>query len=258
MTTTHNLFTGADLWKPRLFVLNSFASATADASSEDGDNLAVSVIGPQTYSAWQPSALPAWVRLTLGGAVTINYVACYVSEPSGCTFVAEQWNGSAWVACGNSVAPTTKGPLVWYFDNLSTAQVRIYVTGSTAPRIANVKAGITTVCPVGIPPGFVPASINPSDEYSNTMTNGGQILASELIRSEMSQGVTLEMLDPDWVRDDWAPVRTYLRTQGVYFAWDADDYPDELIYGMVEGSPQTSYSSATFMSLSFTLNGPSA
>lgn len=258
MTVLHGNYTGTDLWLPRAFVRNAFAAAIADASSEDTDFLAVGVKGPQTYGGWKPTALPAWVRLTVSAATSINYVACYVSAPEGCEFKAQRLSGMSWVDCGTSITPTTKGPLVWYFDAVNAEEVWIYVTGSTMPTIANVKAGLATVFPVGIPPGFVPGALNPEDELSGTRTNGGQILSAEVIRSGFTESVTLDRLEPSWVRSDWPVFRTAVRTEGVYFAWDIDDYPNEVVYGMVDGQPSTSYSSATFMNASFTIKGPSA
>ena len=260
MSVIKNLYTGADPWEPRLFILNRVKTATVTASTADTGHAATAVVGPQTYSTWSPLSFPAWVRAQLAASYSINFVAAYIADGGGCTFVAETWNGSAWVACGTSVLVTTRTAVVWYFDARTTNDVRLYVTdvtGATQPYIANLKCGTASVCPVGIPSGFVPGSISPDNEYTNTMTNGGQILAAERIRSEMMQAVTLEKVEPAWVRSDFAVIAETMRTEGVYFAWNADDYPDELVYGMVDGKPQASYSSPTFMQASFSLRGPS-
>jgi NADPH-dependent glutamate synthase beta subunit-like oxidoreductase len=90
------------------------------------------------------------------------------------------------------------------------------------------------------------------------MSEGGQILGSMRVRSLMDQDIALERLEPAWVRSDWDDVRVAMRTEGVYFAWNADDYPAEVVYGMVTGVPRAEYTSPTFMAVKFSISGPAS
>jgi len=261
MTTDTTGYTGADGARSWLCVANEVTGATIEASTEDAGFEAEAVRGPQTYSSWSPSALPAWVRAVFVGSseAQINYFGLYVAEGGGCTFACEYWNGAAWVQIGATMymGVGESGPLLWIFDNKSASQVRAYISGgSNSVHVATMKAGLATVMPQNLQPGYAPSYLNPDDEFSNVMSHGGQILGSFLQKSEATESLTFNNLTPAWVRSEWQAIRPLFRTEGVFFAWRPESYPDEVFYGMAEGKPTVSYATHIRMVASVTLKGP--
>ena len=261
MTTRMTGYTGTDGTLPRLCIKNEVTASTISTSTSATDHAAVAVVGPQTYTSWSPTALPAWVQalFVLSSEAQIDYVSARISDGNGCAFKPQYWTGAAWVDLGTAVtvAAGSAETLLWLFDVKSTDRVRLYVTGSTAPFVANLKAGIATVMPIGLQPGYAPSSLNPTDEYANTISEGGQILGSALKRSTAIEQLQFQPLSPAWVRANWPTIRDLLRTEAVVFAWRPSAYPDEVIYGMVTGKPAATYVSHVRMSVSLTIEGPS-
>lgn len=259
MSVEASTYTGTDLFYPRVCVLNEVTDATMSASTEAAGYEAVAARGPQTYNGWKPTAVTATLTATFSGSKSINYVAIYVTDPQGCTFRPQTWNGSSYDNKGADVTLTEAGPVLWLIDSESKSRVRINVTGGTGmPIIATMKAGLCTVMPMGMPTGFAPAYLNPQDDMRNVFSEGGQILGSQLISSMAKEDVSIDTVEASWVRTNWPTVRDAMRTEGVFFAWNPDDYPDELVYGGVVGAPRVEYTSNLYMRVAFSLEGPRA
>jgi hypothetical protein len=257
MTTEASTYTAADLWLPRLCVVNSVTTATMTGSTEAAGYEAVAARGPQTYTGWKPTAVTATLLATFTGAADVDYVGIYILTTGGCTFRPQYWNGSTYVNLGADVTPTEVGPVLWLFNSVNTSRIRINVTGgSTMPVIATLKAGEATVFPNGMPPGYKPSYLNPQDELTNSFSQGGQILGSELVSSKAREEVNIDKLEASWVETNWPGIRDAMRTEGAFFAWNADDYPAHLIYGGLMGVPVADYSDNLNMHIQFALEGP--
>lgn len=257
MTTEATTYTGTDLWYPRICVVNQVTAATMSASTSATGYDAISVRGPQTYGGWKPTAVTATLLATFAGTFAVDYAGLYITDPQGCTFRPQYWNGSTYVNLGADVTPTQAGPVLWLFNSVNTSRIRFNITGGTGmPTVATMKAGAATVLPQGLPSGYRPSYLNPVDTLSNTFSEGGQILGSQLMSSMAREDVTLDNIAPSWIRSNWPTVRDLMRTEGVFWAWNADDYPDELMYGGLKDSPVAEYSSTLYMRLSFSLEGP--
>ena len=261
MTTDTTGYTGPNGNLPWLCVANEVTASTIDSSSADAGYEAEAVRGPQTYSAWSPSALPAWVRATFPASseAVINYVLTYVTDGGNCEFQPERWDGVTWTPIGAPmfVAIGDASCLLWIFDDTPAEGLRLYVSGgSEAVYVATLKTGRATVMPYCPPPGYGPSALNPTVFYRNVMSQGGQILGSILERSEAEEKLTFDNLTPAWVRANWPELLRLFRTEGVGFAWRPEAYPDELCYGMVTGRPTIEYSNLSRMKANFTIQGP--
>jgi len=246
-----------DWFYPRLLIAHQ--SGTVTASSTATGYTASAVSTPLTYTGWKGASLPDTIENDYGSSKTIDYIACYVRDiGTSATIEPEYWNGSAWVSFGAAVSITKAGPYAWMkLTGVSTAKTRLSVTGTTSPVIAFICSGAATAFPCGIPPGFAPASLNQDDEFTNTFSEGGQILGSQKLRSSAKQSVSMDAISPSWVTTNWPTVRGLMNRNGMFFAFNPKDSADELIYGMRgKDSPSASYSSTQYMALSFTIEGP--
>ena len=249
--------TDADWFYPRLLIAHQ--SGTVTASSTANGYSASAVTSPLTYTAWKGDSLPDTLEIDFGGNKTISYVAMYIKDKgTSATVEPEYWNGSAWISFGSSVSITKAGPYAWMrLTGVTASKVRLSVTGTTSPQFAFIGAGAALKFECGIPPGFAPASLNQDDEFTNTFSEGGQILGSQKLRSSAKQSVSMDAISPSWVTTNWPTVRGLMNRNGMFFAFNPKDAADELIYGMRgKDSPSASYSSTQYMALSFTIEGP--
>ncbi len=246
-----------DWFYPRLLIAHQ--SGTVTASSTATGYSASAITSPLTYTAWKGDSLPDTIENDYGSSKTIDYIACYVRDiGTSATIKPEYWNGSAWVSFGTAVSITKAGPYAWMMlTGVSTAKMRLSVTGTTSPVIAFICSGAATAFPCGIPPGFAPASLNQDDEFTNTFSEGGQILGSQKLRSSAKQSVSMDAISPSWVTTNWPTVRGLMNSNGMFFSFNPKDAADELIYGVRgKDSPSASYSSTQYMALSFSIEGP--
>jgi hypothetical protein len=225
--------TDAEWFYPRLLIAHQ--SGTVTASSTATGYTASAVSSPLTYTGWKGASLPDTIETDYGSSKTIDYIAF-----------------------GAAVSITKAGPYAWMkITGVSATKTRLSVTGTTAPVIAFICSGAATAFPCGIPPGFAPASLNQDDEFTNTFSEGGQILGSQKLRSSSKQSVSMDAISPSWVTTNWPTVRGLMNRNGMFFAFNPKDAADELIYGMRgKDSPLASYSSTQYMALSFSIEGP--
>lgn len=257
MSVEASTYTGTDLFYPRLCVLDQVAAATMTYSTQATGYEAVAVQGPQTYTGWKPTAVTATLTATFASAKDVNYIGLFILSTGGCTFRPQKYSGGLYVNVGADVTPSAAGAVLWLIDSVSTDRIRINVTGGTSmPIIAVMKAGVATMFPIGMPPGYKPSYLNPQDVLTNQFSEGGQILGSTLVSSMARDDVSIDTVEASWVRTNWPTVRDALRTKGAFWAWNPDDYPDELMYGGLEGVPSAEYTSNLYMRVSFALEGP--
>lgn len=260
-TGTLTTATTADypLYLPRLCVHTWVPDSTISADSEGTNSPAVAVRSPLTYSYWQASSMPAVLTVDFGQARSISYAAVYARIPDvSVQFTLETYDGSTWSEPADSVSVARDGSIVWLFDSHSATQARVTVSGDDAPMVATFQVGQATAIPMGLQSGFAPGALNPQDEYSNTVSEGGQILGRSVRRVGTEQSLDIEPIEPDWVRDEWPQLRRLFRNRGVWLVWNPQDYPREVVYGMAQDTPSTSYTSPLYMRLSMTIEGPAA
>ena len=254
-----NLTSGTDdeWFYPRLLIAHE--SATITASGTDADYSANAIKTPLTYTGWKADALTATVELDFGSSKSVSYQAIYVRDiGASATITPQYWDGAAWQSYGSAVSITKKGPYAWMkLSGQSCTKVRLSITGTTPPVIAFYGAGAALKMPCGIPPGFVPASLNPEDEFTNEFSRGGQLLSAQKDSTIAKQQISMDGISPSWVDTNWPAVRALMNSNSMFFAFNPKDRADELIYGMRgKNAPSVSYSSTQYMALSFSIEGP--
>ena len=253
-------YTGPDGFASRLCVLNEVTQATLTASVNTAG--AIAVRSPLTYSTYSPGLIPVapiYVTAEFTSAKPLDYVSLLVAEGGGATYTLQGWTGVAWVQVGSSmlVEEGKADLLLWLFDQVSYSKIRIRVELATdEPYLSVLKAGLETVLPQCLQPGWSPSWLNPKDDYTNVFSQEGQILSSQLLSAQIEEKLDLQNLQPSWVRDNWPTLRDAFRREGIVFAWRPSVYPTEVAYGMIEGTPQVVYQTHQRMSLSITLRGP--
>lgn len=162
--------------------------------------------------------------------------------------------GGAWQnASAEVVAPP--GPFMVLFASAVGPDAQLYIADKDEPaEIGVFSAGAVTEFPEGAQPPFAPGRLNPDDEIIGGMTDGGEIVGASLIRTGGQERLSIDLLHPDWVRDVWHPIRRALRTQGVFLAWNHENYQADVIYGFLADA-KARHSGTFFMDLDITIKG---
>ncbi len=252
MSSTHiaTAISNADRFLPHLMISDEVASATMSATNSSSTAPAVQTL--TTYSRWTPTAA-ATITATFSGSKSLNYAALYVTASAG-TYTLEWYNGSTWTAIGSALSRTYAGCLLWVFESVSASALRVVC--SSTPSIAVFKAGVRTQVPVGIGVGYEPSLFNPNEKLGNTASVNGQILGTQVESARISESLTFDAVDPDWVSSNWPALRLLMRTVGVFLAWNLKDFAEHVVYGSVTGDPSVSFSQIDAMKLSIRLEGP--
>jgi len=249
MSVEKGTFAG-DLTLPLFAVRNAFGDATYSAPS----GIAVAARSPQTASAWQSEG---YDEIEAIESARIDYIGAYIRTDSPCIVQPQYLDGSVWLDWDVAVEAPHDMPMLWLNAATDVLGIRLLVI-SGSPKIANFKAGRVDVIPVGLPIGYQPGYLNPQDVLTNIVSRKGQILGSNIERSGVVESLEFQQIEQAWVRSDWLAIRDAIRTEAVYFAWCAEDFPDELVYAMAQENPSASYSAGEYMDISIQLEGPSS
>ena len=136
-----------------------------------------------------------------------------------------------WVNATGAYSPAGTEGVFRAFDTIQAKYWRIKVNSpSQAPLIAVIMLGEALVFPWNPDVGFSPASLNFDDKYSNVQSQNGVFLGRSIYRSGTSGRISVDLLDPVWIRDVWMPFVQSTRTKPFVFAWDYLNHPTEVVY----------------------------
>lgn len=78
--------------------------------------------------------------------------------------------------------------------------------------------------------GIAPPSLQGAVQPRNNMSVNGSFLGRNT-RAQFRQGsIELTPVSPAWVRSTWDPFVNHAKTKTWAYAWDFDDYPDEIVF----------------------------
>lgn len=244
-----------DLTLPLMAARNSYANASYSAPV----STAISARSMQTYSFWQ-GAEDATLEATPAAPAEIDYVGFYIRDNGGAVIQPQYLLDSVWYPLCDEITLAEDGPYLILRPAFTPEAIRIYITSGT-PKFANLKAGKVDILPTGLPIGYQPGALNPEDTLSNIISEGGQILGSNILRTGVTESLSFTDVPESWGHTDWPPLRDALRGRGVpqeaaYYAWLAEDFPDELLYIAMSGQATISYSQGLYLTLDLTMQGP--
>lgn len=157
---------------------------------------------------------------------------------------------------GNGIYnPVDDTPFALIFPDQVADEVRLRINANGAATISVMSAGDATVFPEGARPPLEPGYLNPQDELIGDVTEGGNIPGQVLLRTGASEELTIDMLDPRWLRETWLPIRKQLRTQGLFLAWNHENFPTDVIYGVLDGMPRARHTGPFFGELILPVRG---
>jgi len=233
-------FTGEPLNKPRIGWqtwtrddTGIAVSSTSEATDYDDDN----VLTENTYEFWQPTALPATLTFTLSGGKKVDYmgIAAHTLGSSGCSIIAEYYDGSSWEELF-SQAPGDNEPIMALFSEVTASQFRIrIVSGSSNPLIGVVYFGQVLESQRGIYVGHSPITLSKKSIVRPNKSESGNWLGRSVIRQGAANNIEIDNLTASWVRESLKPFIDSAINYPFFFAWNPSEYPKEIGYCWTNG-----------------------
>ena len=209
-------------------------SGTIAASGEaEGFEASLAAL-PPTYNAWRPDAMPATWEVDAGAAVSVDYcgIGAHDIGTSEAAVIVEYWDGAAWEEVA-STEPDSDAALLLLFPAVTAQRWRIRLTGSTAPRIGNIRFGAVTKLPRQST--FAPAlPITESEQFTYNVNASatGEWLGRSVVANGLQFTVSVDFMPETFAASEWADFRRHCNEGDATFfiAPKPINYPREVAY----------------------------
>lgn len=163
---------------------------------------------------------------------TVDYMAIAAHTLAGCSLTPQYTqDGATWLGIALAYTPTDNSPIVWDFDAVEAREFRLLIENAPGPvSIGAIHVGEKLEMLRGFAPGWVPPSLNEAVEYTNTISQGGQILGRNIVRRGAAVQVTSGSIEYVWAREDWMDFVAVAELYAVFF-WRAIEGKGEILYG---------------------------
>lgn len=244
-----------DVNLPHVCVSENIKNSTITASTTDSSYSTSSLKSPATYGGWKPTSSTSNIVFAFASAASVDYLGLY-GDCSGITVTASySTDGSTYTQIGSAVA-TEYGSLLFLQDKVdSVTHVKLEFSGGL-PVVYTVSSGLSYIMENGLSTGFGPGRLNYEDEYTNTESEGGQILGRAVTRTGVDEDFRISSVTRSWVDSYWLEMRDLLRRNGAFVAWNPGEYQTEVMYGMLTDNPSVSYGDPLYMDINMSFRGP--
>ena len=200
---------------------NRVTTATADSTLNGFP--ASSVANPLTYEFWRPAGTSG-VLTALFNAGPVDYVGIASHTLKDALVRVEALVGGVWTFI-NLVQPNSNDPLIFLFNEVQAAGVRITVTGSNL-SIGVLYAGKALAMQRMVWGGINPINLTRRTTIRPNVSESGQWLGRSIIREGSETSVTWRNLTYDWYKAEFDPFVAAARTRPFFFAMRPDKYPE--------------------------------
>jgi hypothetical protein len=214
-----------------------------------------------TFSFWEPTALPATWVANMGQTFDVDYVGVWGRMGSlGLAVKAEtsQDSGANWTQLGGDVLQADDAPIMFLDGVRSANAIRITISGSssTMPRLAIAYAGEALAMERHIYGGHAPVNLQRDTVLQQPLSRGGQFLGQTFRRLGVTGSAAFKNLTPSWYRDNIEPFVKEARRFPFFWAWQPEDFPEDVVYGWLEDDPKPAYmGDIPLMQVSFKIRG---
>lgn len=186
---------------------------------------------PRTFDVSCSSTRTATIFYLYTAVVPVSATVAlqYESAPSVFTTIA-------------TISPVAKG---MNYANISTSvaasrKLRLVISGTTAVGQLLVRqafVGPKMTFTVGQWDGIAPHALSGGIVMENTISENGSVLARNRRRVEKTGKISLEHLDPAWVRSTWEPFLVHATRYMFFYRWAPTDYPTDIAFCAAEEIP---------------------
>ena len=127
------------------------------------------------------------------------------------------------------------------------------VTGGTAD-IRQLTAGIQLMAPRGQRGGVKPPTLQSGIIVNNVIAVNGSIIDRSVRRLDRDYNINWDFVSEQFVRTEWEDFAVHMTTKACIYAWDYDNYPDEIVFASAESIiPPLNMDIPQFMAVSMPL-----
>jgi len=244
---------------PKFLYDNRFSDGTPVASTTATGYSVLNLIDWRSYTAWQPTALPATVTIDCGSAVAADYWTIFGHDlhTSGCAIQlrASTDNFATSDVLVDSLTPSSDANFVRHFASVSYRYWRIRITGAaTMPSINIASVGVAFDIPVYLSGGFDPIGREPRGVLNRS--EEGHPLGRTVQWEEWAQSLSFEWVTWSWLRSDWQGAwDEHLRDTPFIFQWDSTGHASEIYLVNIDGGYRAPHSAGGYATLSFKVSG---
>lgn len=207
---------------PTILWNNIFASGTLSASSEATGYPKENAVSEATYSAWQPTALPATLTVDYGSAVAVDSAGLVAHNcgTSGNTVLVQSSTDNVTWTTRATITPTDDTTILALFTSVTARYWRFSISNGTAPFIGVAMAGARFNFPAGVVAPYTPVWLSQKYELLTATTLGGQFLGNRVLRQGGQTNINLVAFDRTFGESTILPFREHYNT-GKAFIWAA-------------------------------------
>lgn len=129
--------------------------------------------------------------------------------------------------------------LLYLFDEVYADRIQVQIRNNDVPpSIAVLYIGESTPLQRNIYVGHTPVTYGRTLQTVGGYSENGQYIGEVVRREGKQTSVSLQNLTPDWYRANLDPFISQRPRLPAFFSWRPDDYPDEVGFVWLTGSPQ--------------------
>lgn len=185
-----------------------------------------------TYDKWQPSGSTEWVQVDAGSSVDVDYLAIAAHNLTGRT-ISLQWSDSGstgWTTAATTSIDSTDSVVLLLTSPINKRYWRLLVSGASGMSVGVIMIGKALAVQRSINAGHSPITLSRTTVVRPAVSERGQWLGRNVIRSGLSTNIALNNLYADWYRANFDDFVESARTDPFFFAWRPETYPDEVAY----------------------------
>ena len=135
---------------------------------------------------------------------------------------------------------------------LSGRKLRVRFFNAAVEDIRQLTAGVRLDFPIGQHQGIAPPNLRGEFVQSNTIGVNGSFLGRDKVRADIQGEIELEFVQHQtFIRDQWLDVMEHAERFAFFYAWNLDDFPDEVVFAWARSTPRpTNTGPATKMAAS--------
>lgn len=221
----------------RLAYDNALARGDLTATSEAAGYPILDALTRDTYQAWRAAVAAPVVACVLDYPETIDYLAIARHNLGSLGITAEleyRIESGSWTKIA-TITPATDDPLLVPFASTEADEVRLTFDAAGVPIVAVLAVGKAIVMPRPLRSTMQPVWLSRRTSVAPQMSDGGEVIGGVVVR----RGVAVS---PSWRNLPLAFYVSTLRTLArdlpglpFFLAWQPDEAPDEVVYGMIDG-----------------------
>lgn len=241
---------------PRIGYTNLFREGTVTVSTEDADHPRELAYDGFTYDGWRTQGEATAFIQTQVGSQNADYMAIAAHTLDGCTLTPQRSaDGSAWTSLESSFVAQSNRPIVWEWTSVAAPYWRLLI--ENAPDVVSIGAihvGLRYTLPRGLPGGWAPPSLNENIEFSNAVSEGGQILSRSVIRRGVTSEVNTREMTYTLAKSDWLDFCDVAERYAFFF-WRVLQSEAEIIYGAMPSKSADFTVKGKFVNTKFSVAG---